>query len=560
MERLVIACLALCTGLALGCSSADGSSSGDDDGSGDSDADGDTDTDTDTDSDSDSDCEEGMLTCIEDDAYVCEGGEWVLSDDCDEEIGESCLAGECYGPCEFAEGMESYIGCEYYAACLPGGNDPYVVVLSNVSEITANVVIEENNAEYGEDPLIATVWSGTVSPGTLVAQELEFKAPSNGSYDTINSYLSATPYHIVSDAPIVVYQFNPYDNHATNDASLLLPVHVLGKEYVVMAWPQTQNAPSFMTVVGTVDGTEVTVVPATDISASDSGGPVPVYASDEGEEVTYVLDKGEMLNLTNENQNGMEPARGEDYTGSIVTATEPVAVFAGGVTVDVPHFMDVADWYCCADHIEQQIFPEKTLGKEFVAARTPIRSEGEFVEPEYWRVLATVDGTVVTTTLDPPDDEVTLDRGEHVEFEQTGDFLVTASEPVLLGQFVASGDTTNTTSYNGDPAYILVPPHEQFRDHYITLTPDTYELDFVIVTVPNDGTVFTVDGLPPESSDCLADPVTDAWFVYRCPVSDGAHEIEATGPVGLVVYGYEHHTSYGYSGGLDMEAINPDVE
>ena len=38
----------------------------------------------------------------------------------------------------FAEGMESYIGCEYYAACLPGGNDPYVVVLSNVSAIAAN--------------------------------------------------------------------------------------------------------------------------------------------------------------------------------------------------------------------------------------------------------------------------------------------------------------------------------------------------------------------------------------------------------------------------------------
>ena len=69
-----------------------------------------------------------------------------------------------------------------------------------------------------------------------------------------------------------------------------------------------------------------------------------------------------------------------------------------------------------------------------------------------------------------------------------------------------------------------------------------------------------MDGFPPESADCLADPVTDAWFVYRCPVSDGVHEVEATGPVGLVVYGYQHHTSYGYSAGLDMEAINPDVE
>jgi len=60
--------------------------------------------------------------------------------------------------------------------------------------------------------------------------------------------------------------------------------------------------------------------------------------------------------------------------------------------------------------------------------------------------------------------------------------------------------------------------------------------------------------------ECDSDAVTSAWRVFRCAVSDGVHEIEATGPVGLVVYGYMNHTSYGYSGGLDMEAINPDVE
>ncbi len=541
--------------MAIGCSSAGSGRSSDDD------TGADTDTDTDTDSDADSDttvCTDGEFICQGGDVFICEDGEWVFHEDCDESIGDECWGGECVGACEAAAGAMSYIGCEYYATCLPGGNDIYAVALSNVGELAVDVTIERTTAPYGSPPVMVVVSAISVAPGSLETVVLPWNAPQSGSgWSTIKSYLAASTYHITSDLPVVVYQFVPYNNQATNDASILLPVHAMGKEYVVLAWPQTQGGPSFLSVVGTEDGTTVDVTPATDISQTDSVGTGTVNASPEGTPVTFSLDKGDILTLTNENYVGGDPARGEDYTGSIVSGSAPVAVFAGGSTVDVPHFMDISDWYCCADHIEQQIFPERTLGKEFVAARTPVRSEGGFVEPEFWRVLATVNGTTVTTTLPAPDDEVQLDRGEHVEFEQTGDFLVSADEPVLFGQFVSSGDTTNTTGANGDPAYILVPPHEQFRESYITLTPDTYELDFLIVTVPQDGTTFTIDGLAPSVQGCEDSEVTGAWRVYRCLVDDGAHQVDATGPVGLVVYGYQHHTSYGYSGGLDMEVINP---
>jgi hypothetical protein len=538
--------------------------------SSDSDTDGDGDTDSDTVGDGDSDtegsdpCEDGELLCIDGDAYLCDDGEWILEDDCDESIAESCFGGECYGPCEWAEGAESYIGCEYYAVCLPGAHDEYAVVLSNLNEIPAEVVIERNDAEFGDPPSISTAATVTVPPGSLETVFLPWSYPpaESGPGNTTKSFLGTTPYHVTSSIPIVVYQFAPYDNASSNDASILLPVHALGQEYVVMAWPQTQGGPSYTSVVATEDDTVVELLPTTDISESDSIGPGYVAPSEPGVERTFTLNTGDILVVSNENVVDDEWARGEDYTGTSVSASAPVAVFAGGSVVDVPHYTDPEDFFCCADHIEQQIFPEKTLGKEFVAARTPVRSFNGFVEPEYWRVLATVDGTTVNTTLDPPDDQVVLNRGEHVEFGTEGDFLVSADEPVLLGQFVSSGETTNVPimGENGDPAFILVPPFEQFRDSYLTLTPDTYLYDFLIITVPDDGTSFTIDGLSPAVHDCESSELADAWNIVRCLVEDGVHEVQATGPVGLVVYGYQRHTSYGYSGGLDLEAINPDVE
>jgi hypothetical protein len=40
-------------------------------------------------------------------------------------------------------------------------------------------------------------------------------------------------------------------------------------------------------------------------------------------------------------------------------------------------------------------------------------------------------------------------------------------------------------------------------------------------------------------------------------VEDGAHTVDATQPVGIMVYGYYSVGSYGYVGGSDLERINP---
>jgi hypothetical protein len=100
----------------LGCSSAGGASSGSDS---DSDSDADTDADTDADSDADSDadtdteseCDEGEVTCLDDlTAATCEGGEWVVSAECDDGT-QLCQEGACEDCEDIAFDIETMQSC-----------------------------------------------------------------------------------------------------------------------------------------------------------------------------------------------------------------------------------------------------------------------------------------------------------------------------------------------------------------------------------------------------------------------------------------------------------------
>ena len=58
---------------------------------------------------------------------------------------------------------------------------------------------------------------------------------------------------------------------------------------------------------------------------------------------------------------------------------------------------------------------------------------------------------------------------------------------------------------------------------------------------------------------CRQIEFSDQFGVLRQEVTDGTHRITVEGgaQVGLIVYGMDKDVSYGYPGGLDLEAINP---
>jgi hypothetical protein len=173
-----------------------------------------------------------------------------------------------------------------------------------------------------------------------------------------------------------------------------------------------------------------------------------------------------------------------------------------------------------------------------------------------------------------------LARGEFIEFSQTGDFVVTATAPISVGQYMVgssypgiengcdrnfqfNGDTSQCAippdqqcsgggTAIGDPAFLINVPASQFRPDYLVLTPNNYREDFLTFIAPV-GTTITLDGTP--LTDVPTPIPGTPWEIRRRSVPDGTHTVTATAPIGLYAYGYDCDVSYAYPGGLNLETL-----
>jgi hypothetical protein len=533
---------------------------------------------------------------------------------CDPDTGQLCAGvGECKNACDELAANRSYEGCEYWAVDLdnavtsdqgPAAAQQYSLVVTNPLELPASIKVEVNDAPPGLPPQIRTVASarlerviggGDLAIINLDAREVDCSSDPRKN-DGTGTCISNAAFHIVSTAPIVAYQFNPLENVSvySNDASLLLPQSALDENYLVMGWPQTlantndgaTNAGidlrAFLTIVGTKDATTVKVELSTDIVG---GAGIP--AAKAGDVLDLALGAYEVINLETGGFNA-------DFTGTGVYADKPVAVFSGSEASDVPYFDSFAFRDCCADHLEEQLFPESSFGTSFVGTKSPRRTaaleQGGWnvavvdAEPEWWRVLAAREDTKVRTNLPPPDDGFTLQRGASRTFKTTRDFVLSASDPVALAQFQGSQQTVGLPSSvpGGDPSMAMVPPVQQFRSKYVFLVPNKYLFDYLLISFPV-GTELLYDGILLENAipGCeyaSAGPLIDGatmieWASVRCPLSsprmmdaqnpawqdDGRHTLESVAgqKFGLVVYGWDRFVSYAYPGGSNVDLINP---
>ena len=93
----------------------------------------------------------------------------------------------------------------------------------------------------------------------------------------------------------------------------------LGQHYIVEAYTNDTGLGSQFSVVGTVDGTNVTIVPSETVGSHPAGTPYTVQLN-QGQ--TYQLNDADVPN--------------GDLTGTDVTSDKPVAVFGGNNCADVP--------------------------------------------------------------------------------------------------------------------------------------------------------------------------------------------------------------------------------
>ena len=540
---------------------------------------------------------------------------------------EICVSGEqaiCEKACDVAARFRSYVGCEYYAVDMDNyaGDEgsaaaqQFAIVLSNPSSLVATVTVEVNNAPPGMEPQPEVIRQYLLEPEDLLEiddldpREVDGSAP--GTFDTgTDTALTSNAFRIRSTAPVIAYQFNPHQrfNVFSNDASLLVPTTAVGRidkkndttvgsSYLVMGWPQLLadtefpetdamvDLPALLTIVGTTAGTSVTV----QSTAAIIGSP-DVPATPAGGVLSYVLGPFDVLNLESD-------GFGEDFSGSQVASDKPVLVFSGNECTDVPQYMARFSRQCCCDHLEEQLFPLDTLGTTFVALQTPRRSQAIYdaggdvtplpSEKEYWRLLTSGEFTTCITSLPEPLNELSLVAGSPRTIEARQDFLISCTEPVTAGQFVASQHAVvgpnNNDQPAGDPAFMILPPIEQYRKEYLFLIPDKYAFDYLLIAAPSGSDVLfdevlvekfprcqreylgqvVVEGLPEDfdSIKCaLSDPKVDPGAPSPGNVdpnvqNDGVHSLRSDHAVGLIVYGFDAFVSYGYPGGSDLAAIN----
>ena len=550
-------------------------------------------------------CKPGQKKCQDDDVVlICaeDGTGWIEYSNCNGSItGMVCVENACVELCEINLKQNVYMGCDFWGvdldnAFVPGGRtgfydaagSQYSIVISNpsakypatvtVSGIEGDILFDSDDNPFPTAPL---------QPGQLRIYNLPRR-------DADGTVIAPLAYRVRSSIPITAYQFNPLQNVDvfSNDASLLLPENVAGKYYFIMTREQTfHELRSFLTVVAVREGiTQVSVdVTAPTLVGTNEKTGDPIEHLEPGDTATFQLEQFDVLNIETDDI-------GADLSGSIVLANRDVIVFGGSEASNAPNTNHClieegeedgfCEWdgetkcdgnedctssfnTCCADHLEQQLFPVKSWGTHYVASKTFPRNG----ERDVYRIMAAEDNTLVTTLPIQVNIPV-LNRGEWVDFESDANFEIQGTKPILVGQFLASEQAPDPNVGGvpgpmdagiGDPAFILLVPVEQFRQDYIFLAPDKYELDYATVVAPKDAKIWVdCPELDPEKIPTTCPALgEDAWSWYmsgefktaKFAISDGTHRIYADKPVSVYVYGYDQYVSYGYPAGLDIKDL-----
>ena len=294
----------------------------------------------------------------------------------------------------------------------------------------------------------------------------------------------AGAYHLRSNVPVTVYQFNSYDYTLsggaefsfTNDASLMLPTNVWRANYLAASWPNLVNInPSELAVTAWKDGTSVTLTTKADTTAD---GGAPAFAT--GVPQTVTLNAGDVLEIATDTG---------DLTGTSVTSDSPVQLISGHYCADIPAGVGACD------HLEESMFGIDTLGQRYIVASPAVDTEPTG-KVESIRIIAAASN--VTLTYDPPQAgaATTLaNPGDFVEIDgNAGVFAISADGKVMVAQYMEGQDADSAGT--GDPAMALAVPVEQFRTDYLFQAPLSYDSNYVDVVAPI-GAQVTLDGAAP---------------------------------------------------------------
>jgi hypothetical protein len=498
---------------------------------------------------------------------------------------DGAVSGPIPTTCTDSIARHSYIGCDYWptvtvnpvysqfdyavAVSNPQSGPVSAVISGGALAVTIKVTIPANSIQAIPLPWVPELKGPDFNQNTAVSDPGPSRIVKNGAY------------HLVTDYPVSVYQFNaleyeieagapcpgygeagagPHCYSYSNDASLLLPTNVLSGNYGVLAWPSFGATPGFMAITATANATHVTVYPSGRVQGVPDAGPSYLV---RGDKYTYTLDQGDVLEMFSDVGDVLKPVYSQDLSGSIISADQPVVAYGGHDCTYIPQNKKACD------HLETSLFPIETLGTQFIVS-LPHTPHGEH---QWVRVLGLYDNT--TVAFDPPvggRNGAILNTGEVLELPDVdASFAILANGRIFVTQYMY-GEYANVPEGGvpvpdlGDPSESAAITLTQYRSTYTFLAPQTYEQNWIDLIAPMGATI-TLDGVDvpassfspstagPGSGQVGSQPFTIAHQLLPATGSPG-HEVHSSVPFGLVVYGYGSRTSYMYPGGLDLRFVS----
>ncbi len=454
--------------------------------------------------------------------------------------------------------QQSSRGREFYFSFLPnlhnGGlqsDDSLWIYVVADSATTGTLTYTNRNGTSFTQNIVIT------NPNVIWQRKLQWSSfellgyNQSTGFSTNNDLETPAPqvFRVQTDRNVACYALNKA--LTTSDASLILPSALLGKEYYVMSYksdgvafggsPDLQYTPSQFCVIAVDSNTVVSV--NTTAPTTETGSAVKNFTLQKGQAYLFQSEYS-TSNLR------------YDLTGSRIQASKPVAVFAGHQRATLP--VEQRGTLISRDHLYEQLLPTSVWGRSYIITPLGQPSGSNVAGSDLWRVVAQEDGT----TLNFNNVQVaTLNRGQYYETALNTAGLLVASKNVQVALFKKT-HSSNQTLQPGDPFMMIIPPRRQYLNDYrftnIQATPAFNEQFITVVTTKSNSTSIQLDGAALNAT--FLDIPNTCFSYANIRVNSANHRIQSPQPIGLYVYGFGDADSYGYVGGLALQADLAEVD
>lgn len=410
------------------------------------------------------------------------------------------------------------------------------------SDVATTIVIEVNGVMQG-GPLYIDPASGTNNVRKQVV------ANSTCYLNTTNGIITGKAIRVRTlspNFPAFVCYAHIYSSNQS-DASLVLPVQTLGRDYFTLNYTQTStsnNPPNknFIAVVAVDPGqTQVSFTLPSGVNLSSTiTSPV-------------TLNQGDILQLVTSNTNN------QDLTGTRIqsVSTNPglckkIAVYSGSSRAEV-----TAVGYCSGgfggrsgDNLFEMMYPISTWGKKYIT--TPMIGRNQL--NSVCRVLASKNGTSITINNGTP---ISLNAGQFHQFVTNQTAYINSNEPVTVGQYPMSSNNCQNSSQLGDPSLLVWSPLEQMLNNITLHASNLWQITncyINVVTKTSDTSIFRLNNNKVAFSVVSGNPL---YSNAAIPVTVNAnHKLKSDSGFLAVSYGWGQYESYAYSSGANIKNLN----